>query len=416
MENKYFIDKICDIVIKDNTVILSNRLTGKWIKIPIECYEAIKYSLETSIPVNKAIEVFEDEEDQQYFKSVLNCLDNIGLLNADQTYEFEIDFIPKVVFSITNRCNLSCEYCCVDADNYLKKDDVLSTSDIKRAIDKILKLKPQEVVISGGEPLVRDDFYYILEYIKLVYGGKVVLCTNATLIKEEDIEKITNAVYAVEISLDGYDEESCSKIRGKGTFAKVIENVRLLKKSGMKHISLSMVAGEFNEDNVDNFLELNESLGTRAVVRNFSKFGRGKYSYKYLKDEFAIHYYGVNDFNDLNKLRANNCWAGNLQLFVNHDGNIYLCPLLQYEEFKICHIFDLSDEIIKKVFKRQLPAFSNFDNIKTRNISHCKSCKINLFCTVCPAKVYTLLSDKRAFDYNCNFMKRTLMPKIWQMN
>lgn len=81
MENKYFIDKICDVVSKDDAVVLSNQLTGRWIKIPVECYEAIKYSVETSIPVNQVIDVFEDKADQQYFKSILDRMENIGLLN-----------------------------------------------------------------------------------------------------------------------------------------------------------------------------------------------------------------------------------------------------------------------------------------------------------------------------------------------
>lgn len=413
MENKYFIDKICDVVSKDDAVVLSNKLTGRWIKIPVECYEAIKYSVETSIPVNQVIDVFEDKADQQYFKSILDRMENIGLVNMEANYEFEINFVPKVVFSITNRCNLSCEYCCVDADNNIKWENELPTSDIKRAIDKILELKPINLVISGGEPLIRDDFYDILDYIKMVYQGKVILCTNATLIKEKDIKKLVDTIYAMEISLDGYNEESCSEIRGKGTFTKVINNVKLLKKNGMRHISLSMVVGEFNQYYVEPFLELNKNLGTRATIRNFSKLGRGRYSHKYLKDEFAMHYYGADDFDDLNTLKTNNCWAGNSQIFVNYDGNIYLCPLLQYEEFKICNIFDLNSDIIKKLYKRNLPAFYHFDNIKISSIPHCKNCKINIFCAVCPAKVYTLLSDKRAFHYNCKFMKKTLTPKIW---
>lgn len=417
MKDKYFADEICDVTSKGNEVILSNRLTGRWLKIPAECYEAIKYSVETSTPINKVTDIFEDKDDQNYFNRLIKSIDGIGLLMTNKDSRFEIKFVQKVVFSITNRCNLKCEYCCVDSGSSTGKTDILSTGDVKRAIDNVLKLNPLNLVISGGEPLIREDFYDILEYIKEVYSGKVILCTNATLIKEKDIKKLAKNVYAAEISLDGYDEKSCSQIRGKGVFAKVINNVKLLKENGMKYISLSMVAGEFNEDWVGPFLELNKKLGTRATVRNFSRSGRGAHTYhKYLSDDFAMHYYKMSDFDDMNTFRTNYCWAGSSQLFVNYDGNIYLCPLLQHEEFKICHVFDLNDDVTKRILERNFPAFSNFDRIEIRNISCCKNCKINIFCDVCPAKVYTLLDNRNAFDYNCNFMKKTLMPKIWRIS
>ncbi|MCR2043150.1 radical SAM/SPASM domain-containing protein [Anaerosalibacter massiliensis] len=418
MKKRYFLNEICDTVFNDKKVILSNQFTGEWIKIPIECYKVIEYSFKKRIPVNKVIHAFRDEEDQKYFIQVLCRLEKIGLLEKEIIDDIKVDFIPRVIFSITNRCNLNCDYCCVTAslDKKLEYEDVLKTEDVKKAIDKIVTLNPQQIVLSGGEPLIRKDFFDIFYYVKGIYDEKLTLATNATLIRDEDIKTIAKNVYSIEISLDGFDEKTCAKVRGKGIFNRVIEVVKLLQENDLEKISLSMVVGNNNVQYVDKFNELNRKLGTKAVIRNFSKLGRGEYNFeKYLGEKNIEHYIGDDDLDiDIMKIKANSCQAGSSQLFVNYDGNVFLCPLLQYEEFKIGNILDLNDDLMEKILERKLPSFENFEKVKTKNILYCKNCKVNTFCTGCPAKMYTLLKNKEAFRYNCEFMKDKLMYKIWE--
>ncbi|MDK2565051.1 radical SAM protein [Romboutsia sedimentorum] len=412
MEKKYFNTKISDLVINKNIVIISNNFTGKWIKIPIECYKVIKYSIDQGISINEVITAFKQEEDKNYFKEVIQLLDNIGLLSNKQDNDLKISFIPKVVFSITNRCNLNCDYCCVDS--CLENTDTLTTQQIKTSIDNILKLNPQRIVLSGGEPFLRKDFFEIFEYLKGKYDGKIIICTNATLIKEKDIEYIAKNAYSIEISLDGFDEESCAKVRGKGVFNKVVRNIKLLKENGMKNIGLSMVVGNQNAYMVDDFYRLNRNLGTKPTIRQFSAIGRGKDSLnEYLENEKMVHYINENIYTDLSKIKSDYCQAGSSQIFVNYDGNIYVCPLLQYEKFKIGNILNFDNEAIEKLFKRDLDAIKNFNNLKPKNIDSCKKCEINIFCTGCPAKMYTLLENKEVFEYNCKHMKKILLDKIF---
>lgn len=59
---------------------------------------------------------------------------------------------------------------------------------------------------------------------------------------------ISDNFYAVEISLDGYDEETCSEIRGKDVFNKVMKAIGYLKDNGCDKISISMVMGNTTKD------------------------------------------------------------------------------------------------------------------------------------------------------------------------
>ncbi|MDX5701509.1 radical SAM protein, partial [Clostridioides difficile] len=214
MEDRFFINDVCDNIINENQVILANKINGKWIKIPIECYKVIEYSIKNKKPLDKLEDVFNLDEDKKYYKQVVDKLEQLGFVSNFIVDKFKLERVNLVSFSPTNRCNLRCDYCC--ADSKIENKDYLGTEELKEAIDNIVKINPRILTITGGEPLLRDDFFEILSYTKEKFKGKIRLSTNATLIKENQVDEIIDGLYAMEISLDGYDELSCSKVRGKG--------------------------------------------------------------------------------------------------------------------------------------------------------------------------------------------------------
>ncbi len=44
------------------------------------------------------------------------------------------------------------------------------------------------IMLSGGEPMVRSDFFEILTYLKSIYKGNIIVSTNATLINKNNVE------------------------------------------------------------------------------------------------------------------------------------------------------------------------------------------------------------------------------------
>lgn len=110
---------------------------------------------------------------------------------------------------IIGGCNLKCVHCYGNAEELPKI--VLSTNEAFRIVDKIIEAKVMRVVISGGEPLLRDDIFAIIE--RLVDGGvSVVLCTNGSFITNENINRLKICT-RVEISLDGSTRELNNRIR-----------------------------------------------------------------------------------------------------------------------------------------------------------------------------------------------------------
>ncbi|MEG1132118.1 MAG: radical SAM protein [Romboutsia sp.] len=410
---KFFLNKMANILKNEGLVIIGNKFSGKWIKVPEECYEAINYSITSKIPIYDTVDMFLDDKDKIYYKKIIEKLDIIGLLGDSAIKEVGYGFIPRISFAITNKCNLNCEYCCKDSS--IEKAEKLGIEDLKMIIDKIVKLKPINLTISGGEPLTRKDFKEFIDYTKSIYSEKMILSTNAILINNENAEYIAKNFYAVEISLDGYDEDTCSKIRGKGVFNKVMKSIEILKNNGCDRISLSMVVGKHNYHYKTKFEELNERLGTTPKIRYFCSFGRGlENNNKYLEkgtlfftpsDEYKNYEY--------EQIDTGHCNAGINQLHISDEGNLYLCPNLTDDEYKICNMKDFNSSSMAKLYKRDYEAFKNFDNLKENNNESCKNCSINIFCNVCPAQTNLIKNDKVAFDINCKFIKENLYHKIW---
>lgn len=107
--------------------------------------------------------------------------------------------------------------------------------------------------------------------------------TNALLLNENNVEEIVKNVDSVDISLDGYDEESYSKIRGKNVFNRVLDNIALLHEHGMYQISLSMVALGNDREDDRKFNELCKKLNVEPMIRRLSYTGRAKENEEYLR-------------------------------------------------------------------------------------------------------------------------------------
>ncbi|MEG2789674.1 MAG: radical SAM protein, partial [Romboutsia sp.] len=183
---KYNIHKYTDnlrITIKDDLVILGCEDSKNWIKISSESFNILNKVLEMNLSHSEILGCFELEKDKKYFDELVNKLYEAKILI--NTNDITRRNISSVYFILTNRCNLSCTHCCADALDLNSVDD-LNTYSIFKIIDKVAALNPENIVISGGEPLVRDDIWEIMEYMKERFSSNIEIMTNGLLINENN--------------------------------------------------------------------------------------------------------------------------------------------------------------------------------------------------------------------------------------
>jgi MoaA/NifB/PqqE/SkfB family radical SAM enzyme len=144
-----------------------------------------------------------------------------------------------VQWLVTRKCNYRCKGCNVWQEQDPKE---LSTSEIKRGLDILKKLGVVEVVLSGGNPLLRDDIDQIIEYasrsfITTVYDNGSMATGKIDALRKADF---------VAISIDSLDPAKNDHIKGvKDSWKKAMQSVKLLHKEGIP-VSVSPTISQCN--------------------------------------------------------------------------------------------------------------------------------------------------------------------------
>lgn len=138
-------------------------------------------------------------------------------------------YIPvSVAWELTLECNLHCIHCGSSAG--IIRPNELTTEESLDLCKKLYDLDVQLLTFTGGEPLLRKDWFEIGHRIR-GYGIDLSIISNGYTIDEKIISKLRKLdPYAVAISLDGAYDETHDSIRGvKGSFKKCVEVLKLLK-------------------------------------------------------------------------------------------------------------------------------------------------------------------------------------------
>ncbi len=186
-----------------------------------------------------------------------------------------------IQWHLTERCNLRCTHCYQTGG----RSDELSLEEIRAVVDEVgdtLRAwsEAYEIVfspsfnITGGEPMLRQDIFDILEAI----GGRgfdTYLLSNGTLITEETSMELAGlGVKGVQVSMEG-TEEVHDSIRGKGSFVSSVRGIRNLLDAGL-HVTINATLSEINAGDFMGLVDLSVQLGVQRL--GFSRLvpsGRG---------------------------------------------------------------------------------------------------------------------------------------------
>lgn len=162
-----------------NKILLVNLNNGQWVRTSRKYFEVL----------NKLVESNQIGDFMKY-KYVSNVIDNLKrLFNELLEIRYYLDEKKthqennlSVTFTLTNKWNLSCSHCALSTSPL--SQDILSTNDVKYAIDKIIDVNPNTLILTGGEPFIRNDILEIISYIRTNFKNKLVIMTNGMLIRK----------------------------------------------------------------------------------------------------------------------------------------------------------------------------------------------------------------------------------------
>ena len=183
---------------------------------------------------------------------------------------------PVVFWNMTRRCNLLCAHCYIRAGPDAGGVDELTTDEAMGMIDDLAALRVPLLLFSGGEPLLRHDFWELAHYTK-EKGLTTALSTNGTLITPEVARGLKEAgVEYAGISLDGASAETHDRIRGvRGSFKRSVRGLENCVAAGLK-CGVRITATRSNCVELADLIDLSLALGVpRFCVYWLVPSGRG---------------------------------------------------------------------------------------------------------------------------------------------
>jgi radical SAM protein with 4Fe4S-binding SPASM domain len=207
-------------------------------------------------------------------RGIANILEGIGYYGVQRPQTTAAPFL--IVWNFTKQCNLRCKHCYENAGPKPAPDE-LTTEEAKKAIDDFANAGVVALSFSGGEPLIRKDFFEVAKYAaeKEFY---VSVASNGTLITEKVAQKMKETgVQYVEISLDGF-EKIHDEFRGMpGTWKRAVEGIKNCVKVGLD-TCVATTATHYNLGEIPKLVEFVEKdlHAKRFIVFNFIPINRGK--------------------------------------------------------------------------------------------------------------------------------------------
>ncbi|MBA9085130.1 radical SAM protein with 4Fe4S-binding SPASM domain [Fontibacillus solani] len=181
---------------------------------------------------------------------------------------------PVVVWNATRACNLNCRHCYADACPS-KDSGELSTREAMSFIEDLADFHVPVLLLSGGEPLMRDDIIELISFAASK-GLRPVLSTNGTLITLDKAKQLKQAgVKYAGVSLDGLGTRH-DLFRGRsGAYERALKGMRNCQSVGLK-VGLRFTISKNTYDDLDEILDLIERENiTRACFYHLVYSGRG---------------------------------------------------------------------------------------------------------------------------------------------
>jgi heme b synthase len=342
---------------------------------------------------------------------------------------------PRLVaWELTRACNLACRHCRADAVTDLNPDE-LSTDEVKNIIDQLAEYGKPILILTGGEPLLRDDVYEIARY-GTDKGMRTVLATNGMLLTPQIARQLKEAgIQRISISIDGSDAKTHDDFRcEQGSFDAALTGIQIIKDAGID-FQINTTVTKRNLDQIPGILELAIRLGAEGLhIFLLVPTGRGK---EIEADEIPAEEYErvLNWFYDQNKrvsiqLKATcaphyfrimrqrakeegititrkthgfeamtkGCLGGSGFCFISHIGEIYPCGYLPA----------LAGNIRQQSFKDIWEHSKVFNDIRdlSKLKGKCGICEYKAVCSGCRARAYAATGDYMDEEPYCVYVPK----------
>lgn len=325
---------------------------------------------------------------------------------------------------ITDKCDQRCKHCYIYAGKDKEYSPEFDYETLKKIFFNYLDTcnrmnKNPNIAITGGDPLLHNDVWKLLELFK-EYDVPFAVLGNPFHLNEEVAKRLKElGCITYQMSLDGL-ERTHDFIRKLGSFQETLNKIHILNNVGIKSAIATTVsktnineitdlvdivveskAKTFgfsrycpNENDKDNIVTPEEyHLFLEKMWEKFTKLEK-KGTFFILKDhlwKLLLYEKGIFKIDDDSELIMDGCHCGIFHITVLADGQIYACRRCNSPVGNVleCSLYDV-------FFGDKMEAYRNFESFE-----ECSKCKLLRFCRGCPAVSKCATGNFYAKDPQC---------------
>jgi cyclic pyranopterin phosphate synthase len=178
--------------------------------------------------------------------------------------------------SVTDRCNLRCNYCMPEPDYvWLPRESLLTFEEISAIVDVFTPLGVDRVRITGGEPLLRRDLPRLVEGLAARRAiADLALTTNGVLLGAQADALRTAGLHRLTVSLDTLDRERFHALTRRDELPAVLRGIDAAAAAGFASLKLdTVVIRGVNDEEVVPLIEYARGVGAEVRFIEYMDVG-----------------------------------------------------------------------------------------------------------------------------------------------
>jgi len=252
--------------------------------------------------------------------------------------------LRNVFLHVTKACNLRCDYCYFSASKPLPGE--MTAAELGHVWPELVAVRPQKVVFTGGEPLMREDILALLAGLRDAdpeHHVQRCLNSNGHLVTAAVANALVGLADEVRVSIDALPERNDAH-RGVGNFAAALRALDCYYAAGFEPKALVTVTSTTLPDLEELLCLLTEHKITRVNLNLFRPIGRGRRHYSWMvrpeEVRAAVHRAWQRSFPDRpvppdppDSGLCANCGVGSF-LNIMPNGDVFPCHVLTQRELR----------------------------------------------------------------------------------
>lgn len=369
--------------------------TGNWLVIKTDFQKRLLQQLIEGQIIGEVYTALSRPDEQSQFKQLLAAITARCFAGINTPPEKQyLEGYRMLNIYLTNACNLCCDHCFMRSGQPLTNE--LPKEEWLRILTEFKKNGGQSVTFSGGEPLMNPDFDEILTHAFTI-GLDTTILSNGILWTEERIRHLAPYISQIQISIDGFDEASNAKVRGKGHFDRIVRNAIFFANTGVRtSIATTFTFQNLQQDAAERYQQMVSHIKSQCQHPVFFKLSKkvlqGRNT-QYTEAQNEVFFQRIQEiertidpdaqYNNFMEghtpnLVERNCGFGGIS--IGADGEVYYCNRISEVE----SYGNIKGQSLKPFMQQghQLHLQTSVDNLSPCNTCHlryicCGGCRID---------------------------------------